>query len=303
MMKVNLKKLSDWGINVAYENAKEVLCFCPFHSNTDTPAFSINKMTGLWCCFNESCGKRGNLRDLARELGFKLENHVRDISTDEIQELLEDEEEETFPQGAIDKVVLDYSSEEDLAKVQYLIDRGFSPAILQHFEVGFSEKKERIVIPARDENYRLLGFIGRAIRDEQRPKYLYTKGFGRAHTLWNLNNAKHYNEVIVVEGSLDAIKVHQAGFPNVVSTLGAAITDHHIDLLHRHFYKIIVFSDNDEAGKAARDGIIDRVPDRDLWVVEYPDTDMKDPGDLSEDEIREAIRSSHDYLTWVFSQE
>lgn len=303
MMKVNLKKLSDWGVNVAYENANEILCFCPFHSNTDTPAFSINKKTGLWCCFNESCGKRGNLRDLSKELGFNLDNHQRDISTDEIQELLEEEEEETFPQNALDKILIDYSSEDDITKVQYLIDRGFSPAILQHFEVGFSEKKERIVIPARDENYRLVGFIGRAIRDEQKPKYLYTKGFGRANILWNLNNAKHYNEVIVVEGSLDAIKVHQAGFPNVVSTLGAAITDNHIDLLHRHFYKIIVFSDNDDAGKAARDGIIDRVPDRDLWVVEYPNADMKDPGDLSEDEIREAIRSSHDYLTWVFSQE
>jgi DNA primase len=303
MSRVTLDKLRDWGINVAYENANEILCFCPFHSNSVSPAFSISKKTGLWCCFNESCGKRGNLRDLSKELGFPLDNHVRDFSIREVQEMLEDDEEKVFPQDALDRINVDYSVDSELAKVQYLIDRGFSPSVLQHFEVGYSEKKERIVIPARDENYKLLGFIGRATKDEQKPKYLYTKGFGRAHTLWNLNNAKHYNEVIVVEGSLDAIKVHQAGFPNVVSTLGAAVTDHHIDLLHRHFYKIIVFSDNDDAGKAARDGIIDRVPDRDLWIVEYPDGGFKDPGDLSEDQIREVIRTSIDYLTWVFSKE
>src|SRR4030042_1171931 len=303
MSRVTLEKLKDWGVKVAYENANEVLCFCPFHSNSVSPAFSISKNTGLWCCFNESCGKRGNLRDLSRELGFKLGSFAREISDDEIKQALEeDEEEAVFPQSALDRITVDYSNDDELKKVQYLIDRGFSPSVLQHFEVGFSEKKERIVIPARDENYKLLGFIGRATKDDQKPKYLYTKGFGRAHTLWNLNNAKHYNEVIVVEGSLDAIKVHQAGFPNVVSTLGAAVTDYHVDLIHTSFYKIIIISDDDDAGKAARDGIIDRVPDRDLWVVEYPERDAKDPGDLSEDEIREAIRTSHDYLTWVFSQ-
>lgn len=303
-MLVTLKKLKDWGINVGYENSDEVICFCPFHNNTHSPAFSINKKTGVWICFNESCGSRGNLRDLAKRLDIDVGISFNEITYEEIQDLLAPKQDDiTFPQDGLDNVVIDYTSEEDVEKVRYLLDRGFSPKTLRHFEIGFSEKKERVVIPARNEHYQLVGLIGRAIREEQKPKYLYTKGFGRAKILFNLQNAKHFDEVIVVEGSLDALKVHQAGFPNVVATLGSAITEHHMELLRHHFYKIVIFSDNDVAGKRARDGILDRVPDRELWVVEYPSEDYKDPGDLTEEQISEMIENSVDYLGWVLSIE
>jgi DNA primase len=228
------------GVQVIRDDGKELACYCPFHSNMDTPAFYVNKVTGLWICFNPSCGKTGSLRDLMQFFG----DHgkiVRDYSLDDIQKnLLYSDivyEDNTWDE-ALDEIRVDLPDESD--KVKYLIDRGFSVETLSYFDIGFSPSKKRIVIPARNERHKVVGFIGRTTNPDVQPKYLYSKGFPRKDILFNLNNAKRYDSCIIVEGSLDAMKIHQAGFPNVVASLGATITDNHMKLMSKYFDTIII---------------------------------------------------------------
>lgn len=288
------------GVQVVRDDGSELACYCPFHMNSDTPAFYINKTTGLWICFNPSCGKTGSIRDLMDHFG----DHgkiVKDYSLDDIQKNLIARVEDEFNGGwdeALEQISISYP--EDLHKVQYLIDRGFAQETLEYFDIAYSAERKRIVIPARDEKHKLVGFIGRAIDQDVSPKYLYSKGFPRKSVLFNLNNAKRYSSCIVVEGSLDAMKVHQSGYPNVVSSLGATITQNHIQLLTKYFDSIVIFSDNDHAGYTMRDEIIRNCYNMNLKIVRFEDPDVKDPGEMSQEAIKEHIENSIDYLNWIF---
>ena len=159
-----------------------------------------------------------------------------------------------------------------------------SHTTLEKFEVGFSKSKNRIVIPVRNQQYKIVGLIGRAIESLQEPRYLYNKGFKRADVLLNIQNAKAFSEVIVVEGSVDAMKVHEAGFPNVVATLGAQVSRNQVVLLKKYFDKIIIFSDNDDAGNAMRDAIIDLCRGKEIYTAKISEG-LKDPAEMQVQDI------------------
>jgi DNA primase len=291
--------LEQHGVEIVREEGRELACLCPFHKNTDSPAFYINKDNGLWICFNPACEKRGSLRDLMRFFGDE-KPLVRDYDVDQILALLDPTAETSHREdwdSALESIRLNFPDES--GKAQYLFERGLSEDTLAYFEIGFSEKRGRVVIPARDEMSRLVGFIGRSIREEVQPKYLYSKGFPRKSVLFNLNRAKKYNEVVVVEGSVDAMKIHESGFPNVVATLGASVTEGHVALLRKYFDKVIIFPDNDDAGKAMRDILLAGLSGVSLGVVRYPDGGAKDPGEMSAELISEAINSAEDGILWM----
>lgn len=292
-------------LTVVSETPSEYACYCPFHSNTSSPAFYVNKKTGLWHCFNPSCGRKGSFATLARELAGKeiAWNHQPHYSDDDLISLLSDEQPKEAPKQdwntAFDRITVDYRNPTDLGKLSYLLDRGYHAAVLEQFQIGYSERQNRIVIPARDEFFNLVGFIGRATSSDQFPKYLYSDNFPRRSTLFNLQNAKAHREVILTEGSLDAIRVHQAGFPNVVATLGASIPQEHHLMLNRYFDSIVLFFDNDDAGHSARRAIIEGNPRKDLWIVPYP-SGVKDPGEMTEEQIRQCLSNKINYLDYLF---
>jgi DNA primase len=293
--------LESKGVQIIRDDGSELACYCPFHNNLDTPAFYVNKKTGLWICFNPSCGKTGSVRDLMEFFGDHGK-FVRDYSIDEIDlnlSFIDKENKEDHSWELVLEEIAVHLPEESY-KLQYLLDRSFKIETLEHFGVAFSQAKKRIVIPARDERHLVVGFIGRTIDPEVQPKYLYSKGFPRKDILFNLNNAKRYDSCIVVEGSLDAMKIHQAGFPNVVASLGASITKQHIEKLNKYFDKIIIFSDNDIAGFSMRDIIINGLYHKDLKIVQFEDPDIKDPGDMNDEQIASHINNSIDFFTWSF---
>jgi DNA primase len=293
--------LESKGVQIIRDDGSELACYCPFHNNLDTPAFYVNKKTGLWICFNPSCGKTGSVRDLMEFFGDHGK-FVRDYSIDEIDlnlSFIDKENKEDHSWELVLEEIAVHLPEESY-KLQYLLDRSFTIETLEHFGVAFSQAKKRIVIPARDERHLVVGFIGRTIDPEVQPKYLYSKGFPRKDILFNLNNAKRYDSCIVVEGSLDAMKIHQAGFPNVVASLGASITKQHIEKLNKYFDKIIIFSDNDIAGFSMRDIIINGLYHKDLKIVQFEDPDIKDPGDMNDEQIASHINNSIDFFTWSF---
>jgi DNA primase len=132
--------------------------------------------------------------------------------------------------------------------------------------------------------------IGRAIHEWQEPRYLYNKGFKRADVLFNIQNAKKFDSVIICEGSLDAMKVSQAGYRNVVATLGAKVSANQVKMIRKYFDSVIIFSDNDDAGAEMRSAIIDECRGKELATVSIPDG-LKDPGDMTQEQIVHAIEN------------
>lgn len=281
-----------YNIQIQNEGMNEVNIYCPFHKNMNSPAFYINLKTGLWQCFNPSCGEKGNFRKLYKKITGK--SLGRDIKLDYTS--LNNELERDLKYGTNEKKYLDISDIEidynssDVTKLQTFLDRGLDISTLKYFEVGFSDKKERIVIPVRDAQYNTVGFIGRAILEEQEPRYLYNQGFKRADVLFNIQNAKHYDSCIIVEGSVDAMFIHQSGFPNVVATLGSKISEYQFKLLRKYFDEIVIFSDNDDAGEQMKRDILNACMGKELYTVNYPEH-KKDPGEMTETEIKQSIEN------------
>lgn len=290
----DIRNLFDnYNIQIQSEGVNEVNIFCPFHKNLHSPAFYINIKTGLWQCFNPSCGEKGNFRKLYKKITGK--SLGRDLKLDHIT--LANELERSLRYQVEEKkyldisdIEIDYNNEEDISNLQTFIERGLEIDTLKEFEVGFSSKKNRIVIPVRDAQYHAVGFIGRAISDEQEPRYLYNQGFKRADVLFNIQNAKKYDSCIVVEGSVDAMFIHQAGYPNVVATLGSKISEYQFKMLKKYFDQIIIFSDNDDAGKQMMNDILDACVGKELYTVALP-ADKKDAGEMTKTEIIKSIEN------------
>ena len=275
-----------YNIEIKSSTGQEFTIYCLFHKNLHTPSFYINYKTGLWQCFNPSCGKKGNFRQLYRQVTGKVfaQNSRLDIVSlkNELDRVLSyrDKDDDIV----LDTVQIDYEDNEQLFYLTPLHERGLSHTTLEKFEVGFSKSKNRIVIPVRNQQYKIVGLIGRAIESLQEPRYLYNKGFKRADVLLNIQNAKAFSEVIVVEGSVDAMKVHEAGFPNVVATLGAQVSRNQVVLLKKYFDKIIIFSDNDDAGNAMRDAIIDLCRGKEIYTAKISEG-LKDPAEMQVQDI------------------
>jgi len=116
---------------------------------------------------------------------------------------------------------------------------------------------ERITFPIRSASGKIVGFGGRTISGHQ-AKYVnspQTKLFNKSYLLYGYNFAKNSiyqnRAVIVTEGYLDVIMLHQAGFTNAVATLGTALTKEHIPLISRGNPKVILAYDGDNAGVGA----------------------------------------------------
>jgi DNA primase len=281
----------EYHMDVHSLNGNEYAIYCPFHNNANTPSFYINSQTGLWQCFNPSCGKKGNFRQLFRHITGRSFQSTFKLDPIELQKKIDagfmQKQEEHID---LSPIAIDYEAEKDLARVQPFIDRGLSVKTLKYFEIGFSDVKNRIVIPVRNHQYKVVGLIGRAISPDQDPRYLYNKGFKRADVLFNIQNAKHCSDVIIVEGSVDAMKVYEAGFPNVVATLGAQVSSHQLKLIKKYFDAIIIFSDNDSAGNAMRGAIIDSCCGKSIFTAQIL-PGCKDPGDMDIKAIQESINN------------
>ncbi|CAN1607905.1 DnaG DNA primase (bacterial type) [Candidatus Pelagibacterales bacterium] len=126
--------------------------------------------------------------------------------------------------------------------------------------------KNRLIFPIFDYNSKVVGFGGRALSQNYLAKYINspeTEFFKKGFNLYNLNNAKNENKqsgiVFVVEGYMDAISLYQAGFKNVVATLGTAMTESHLNLVWRYFNDPVVCFDGDSSGQNAAQKISEKL--------------------------------------------
>jgi len=120
---------------------------------------------------------------------------------------------------------------------------------------GYDKFSNRVMFPIMDINSRVIGFGGRVLGEGQ-PKYLNspeTMLFDKSRNLYGLNIARtsRKNNLLVCEGYMDVIALHQAGFTNAVAALGTAFTVFHANLIKRYTNEVILTFDSDHAGTQA----------------------------------------------------
>jgi DNA primase len=156
-----------------------------------------------------------------------------------------------------------------------LINKGFTET--QLLETGLLIKpddgrasydrfRNRLTIPILDAKSRVIAFGARALDPDAEPKYLNspeTKLFDKGSTVFNLARARQAaferGELIVVEGYMDVIALHQAAFTNTVATLGTAFTERQMEILWHLAQEPVICFDGDRAGEAAAARAIDRM--------------------------------------------
>ncbi|HLE13923.1 MAG TPA: DNA primase [Anaerolineales bacterium] len=293
-------------------SGKNYTGFCPFHSNTRTPAFVVFPETGSWRCFGQ-CNEGGDifgfvmkkegwdfgeaLKFLAEKAGVDLKPSSYEEQVLEANQALRDLLEDAVifyrhnllntPAG---NQVLDY-----LHRQRNLSDEtietfglGYAPnaweAGLSHFRTkGYPEAdlvacglvtqreaegdasrgvydrfRHRLMIPIRDERGRMAGFGARVVDPQDVPKFLnspQTVLFDKGRLLYGLDRARKAirarDQAVIVEGYLDVIALHQAGFANAVSPMGTALTEAQLRMLKRFSRRMVLALDADAAGDQA----------------------------------------------------
>lgn len=148
----------------------------------------------------------------------------------------------------------------------------------------FDKFFNRLMFPIIDVYGNIIGFGGRILGDGQ-PKYLNspeTEIFNKSRNLYNLNNAKasKIREFILVEGYMDAIAIYQAGFHNVVASLGTAFNENHAKVLKSYAESVILLFDSDEAGVKAVLRAIPVLENAGLKIKVLQVHDAKDPDEF-----------------------
>ena len=144
--------------------------------------------------------------------------------------------------------------------------------------------RNRLMFPIIDVRGNVIGFGGR-VMDNSTPKYLNspeTEIFNKRKNLFALNLAKktRLGYLILVEGYMDAVALHQYGFDCAVASLGTSLTEEHASLLARYTQQVILIYDGDEAGQNATQRAIPMLEKAGLQVKVLKMRDAKDPDEF-----------------------
>ena len=328
------------GVEVVSDTNTHFLAYCPFHGNTDSPALAVDKAKGLWNCFNPSCANSGTLQEMLKRLKglnpfqaertiLKYRNVHRTPFAERLKEAMSKPEEFVeFPQDVLDRMYSDFKG--SIAE-EYMHSRGFDDNTLEHFYVGYSKKKNMVGVPMHDPNGMPVGLIGRTPSHTSKV-FKNSLNLPKSKTAWNFHRAKrHGDTVIICEASYDAMRIHQAGYPNVIALLGGSVTSYHLDQINRTFAKVVIMTDYDKRqyrancrscknvefqpgevkcvghrpGRELGRQIAKGLPNKKIMWAAYDDTCVfprgaKDASDMTDDEIRQCLRGAVSNL--IYSQ-
>lgn len=274
---------------------KDYAALCPFHSE-NSPSFTVSTNKQFYHCFGcgqngtaigflmeyEGLEFVDAIEELARMAGMEVpkSGHKQAKSNKNLYQITE-QAARLFSHQLSQAVATDY-----------LKSRGISSQTAKQFQIGYAldswdglikryhsselpllnkvgltgvgksgkvydKFRNRLMFPIHDRRGRVIAFGGRALQDEQKPKYLNspeTPLFHKGHELYALHLArKHGREphVFVVEGYMDVVALFEHGVNNVVATLGTATSAQHINLLFKSWDKIVFCFDGDNAGRQA----------------------------------------------------
>lgn len=287
-------------------------CPSPDHSDR-TPSFSINLDTGLYLCLG--CGIKGNLVSLGvllwdepyRVVEAKLGGFgglVERIRR-QIGRLSHPDQDQSFP-------LTRYGPYES-GPLTFLTSKGYAIETLRKWGVRFvpTERVQEgnrtfvitssIAIPVITVRNEYVGWIYRRTDSsyDGQPKYLYTHNLPIRHLWFGLHRHNRVEEIVIVEGALDAIWLDQIGIP-ALAVLGSQVSEHKINQLRR-YKRVTLFFDKDHAGLNATRKVGDYLSGRtSVRVVLRPRgiEGTADPTDFSLEECQIMIRKAKPYRAW-----
>lgn len=286
---------------------KNYIGFCPFHSNTRTPAFVVFPESQTWRCFGQ-CNEGGDLfsyvmkregldfsetlKKLADQAGVELSPQTPQSKKEEESQArlsrLMEEALRFYRQQMLEteagKKALNYIKSRGLSDETIKIwGLGYAPggweSLIKHFShtdfqtselsaagmlteredgSGYDRFRDRLMFPIRSATGKMAGFGARALNPDDMPKYLNspkTELFDKSQLLYGMDLARRemraLNQAVIVEGYMDVIALHQAGFKNVVASMGTALTEEQFGILKRTTRNIVLALDADQAGQNA----------------------------------------------------
>ena len=187
---------------------------------------------------------------------------------------------------------LGYAPDSWDALTNAMLSRGYTREELVAASLAANGKKggvydffrDRLIFPVIDVRGNVLGFSGRVLSDKE-PKYLNsrdTQVYSKAKTLFALNLARKSKSgyLLLVEGNVDVVSLHQAGFDSAVASLGTALTGDQARLMSRYTGEIVIAYDSDEAGRKAARRAIGVLAPLDLRVRVLQIPGAKDPDEF-----------------------
>ncbi len=218
---------------------------------------------------------------LSRDRAFSMNKAAarifhENLMSPEGKQALDYLESRQLSKSTITRFGLGYAKNDFYDLYNKLTDLGYTrDEIKENFLCGISQKsgkpfdmfRNRVMFPIIDTSGNVIAFGGR-VMDDSKPKYLNSSDtvvFRKGKNLFALNYAKNVllgnvesnlvkpGEIILCEGYMDVIAMHQAGFSNAVATLGTAITSEHARVVSRYAKRAYLAYDSDEAGKKAAD--------------------------------------------------
>jgi len=259
---------------------------CPFHPEK-TPSFVVSPEKQIFKCFG--CGVGGTALTFIEKYEnlsfYEAVKRLCEITGNEFPSEFSDVDEESghLYEGAYEAAKYFHSQIEKVE--EYLKKRGIEKSTAKRFLLGFApenyhknlqiDKKilqklnlitergkpfffNRLIIPIFNHTGKIVAFGGRALKENQNPKYINSPEneiFHKGNILYGFYQAKENilkeKEVIVVEGYFDVISLFQAGIEKAVAPMGTSLTETHAKTLKRYAKKIVLFFDGDSAGEKA----------------------------------------------------
>ncbi len=275
---------------------------CPFHTEK-TPSFFVFPDNQRWHCFG--CGRGGDVfsflmelqgwdfRTALEELGRQTGVEIRPRTPEQLEAEAENERLQRAVAAAAEYFhALLLSAPQAQTAREYLTRRGFTPATIEQFQLGYSLEswdalrthllgqgytiaelvkagllvqkddggtydrfRDRVMIPICNRRGEVIAFGSRVLTPEAQPKYMnspQTPLFDKGRILFGAHLAaqaiRQADAVIIVEGYMDVMILQQEGYANVVAPMGTALTESHLQQLHRLTQRFILALDPDPAG-------------------------------------------------------
>ena len=310
------RALEALGIEYTDSSSGNAKSLCPMHERITgdidhNPSWFINLDTGVHICF--SCGYKGNLVQLVCDVkefytslvgmpGLQYDYHAGnnwlasaiEVSIEELQMALA-----KIPQYIMPPPRPLPMSEARLAiyvspPEEALSARNLTVDAAEHYSVLWNKNTSTWILPLREAHFsKLIGWQEKGTVDrtfKNRPS-----GLPKSKTLFGLEHQRE-DIAIIVESPLDCLRFYSAGIEGAMATCGAIVSEEQVKLI-RYSYKIIAAFDNpnlDAAGKKASDQM--RVWARkyglNLFFFNYGTSGKKDPGDMTDEEIRWGIENA-----------
>lgn len=291
---------------------------CKIHEGNNPTSFVINEESGLWYC-HTNCGG-GDVFTLSQKIDkvpFAKSVEIIagilgiNISGMEIIEYkpqyIKDTKEWLKFMKRKKPTIMEYNISAKTTNVTKF--RNFHPDTLSKFQLQYvkeffikSKEKEyflynRLLIPITFNNTQI-GVLLRRLKSSDVPKWSnQPEGIETGNILYNYDEAKNYNTIIVVEGIFDVWRYYEAGFPNTVATFGAKMSNEQEKLLLKTGADLILSYDGDETGIKATNKAIEKLRYKaNLKIMTIPND--QDPCSLSHQEIKDLMNNLQKIYEW-----